>query len=107
MNNDKPKNKDDLQVTVDMSLNQVVKRSLITSVTTIVTVICLIAFGSREVLEFNLALLVGLTAGTYSSLFIASQLWYIMESKVVGKPKRKKWYELDEKEEKKVKGINI
>ena len=78
-----------------------------TSITTIVTVICLIAFGSREVLEFNLALLVGLTAGTYSSLFIASQLWYIMESKVVGKPKRKKWYELDEKEEKKVKGINI
>lgn len=107
MNNDKPKNKDDLQVVVDKSLNQVVKRSLITSVTTIVTVICLIAFGSREVLEFNLALLVGLTAGTYSSLFIASQLWYIMESKVVGKPKRKKWYELDEKEEKKVKGINI
>ena len=106
MNNDKPKNKDELKVIVDKSLNQVVKRSLITSITTIVTVICLILFGSTKVLEFNIALLVGLVAGTYSSLFIASWLWFKMESKVVGKPKRKKWYE-DDIEEKKVKGVNI
>ncbi|MBP3765763.1 MAG: protein translocase subunit SecD [Bacilli bacterium] len=106
MNNDKPKNKDELKVVVDKSLNQVIKRSFITSITTIVTVLCLILFGSHEVMEFNIALLVGLVAGTYSSIFIAGWLWYVMESKVVGKPKRKKWYEIDEIEEKKVKGVN-
>ena len=41
-------------------------------------------------MEFDLGLLAGLIAGTYSSLFIASQIWYMLESKVVGKPKRKK-----------------
>ena len=107
MNKENPKNKEKLQEIVNKSLNQVVKRSIITSVTTIVTVICLILFGSNEILEFNLALLIGLVAGTYSSLFIASQLWFIMESKVVGKPKRKKWYEDTEPEEKRVKGVNI
>ena len=106
MNNDKPKNKDELKIVVDKSLNQVIKRSLITSITTIVTVLSLILFGSHDIIEFNIALLVGLTAGTYSSLFIAGWLWFKMESKVVGKPKRKKWYEIDEIEEKKVKGIN-
>ena len=91
---------------VDKSLNQVIKRSIITSVTTIITVICLIVFGSHEIMEFNIALLVGLVAGTYSSLFIASQIWYMIASKMVGKPKKKKWYEIDEKEEKKIRGIN-
>ena len=105
-NKEKPKNKEELEVIVDKSLNQVIKRSIITSVTTIITVICLIVFGSHEIMEFNIALLVGLVAGTYSSLFIASQIWYMIASKMVGKPKKKKWYEIDEKEEKKIRGIN-
>ena len=103
----KPKNKEELETLVDDSLGQVFKRSIITSVTTIATVLCLIIFGSSQVMEFDLGLLAGLIAGTYSSLFIASQIWYMLESKTVGKPKRKKWYEIDEKEEKKVRGINI
>lgn len=102
----KPKNKEELETVVDTSLNQIFSRSVITSITTIVTVLSLIIFGSNQVMEFDLGLLVGLIAGTYSSLFIASQIWYMFESKIVGKPKRKKWYEIEEKEEKKVKGIN-
>lgn len=105
-NKEKPKNKEELEVIVDKSLNQVIKRSIITSVTTIITVICLIVFGSHDIMEFNFALLVGLVAGTYSSLFIASQIWYMIASKMIGKPKKKKWYEIDEKEEKKIRGIN-
>lgn len=105
-NKEKSKNKEELEVIVDKSLNQVIKRSIITSVTTIITVICLIVFGSHEIMEFNIALLVGLVAGTYSSLFIASQIWYMIASKMIGKPKKKKWYEIDEKEEKKIRGIN-
>lgn len=102
----KPKNKEELETIVDTSLNQIFSRSIITSVTTIATVLSLIIFGSNQVMEFDLGLLAGLIAGTYSSLFIASQIWFVFESKVVGKPKRKKWYEIDEKEEKKIKGIN-
>lgn len=100
------KNKQDLETIVNDSLNQVIKRSLITSITTIATVVSLIIFGSNEIFNFNIALLVGLIAGTYSSIFIASQLWFKMEVKNIGKPKRKKWYEEDEKEEKRVKGVN-
>ena len=45
---------------------------------------------------------------TFSSLFIASQIWLEIEKRSIGKPKKKKWYEDDSKEveELKVKGIN-
>lgn len=101
-----PKNKEELKEVVDLSLNQTIKRSIITSVTTIIPVLCLILFGSHEIFNFNIALLIGLLAGTYSSIFIASQIWFKIEQKNIGKPKKKKWYEIDEVEEKKVKGIN-
>ena len=97
---------DNLKEVVNDSLNQTIKRSIITSITTIVTVLALIIFGSNEILEFNLALLTGLVAGTYSSLFIASQVWYKMDVKNIGKPKKKKWYEENEPTEKRIKGIN-
>lgn len=100
------KTKEDLANVVNLSLNQTIKRSIITSITTIVTVLALIIFGSNEILNFNIALIIGLFAGTYSSLFIASMLWYMMEKRSVGKPKKKKWYEESEPTEKKIKGIN-
>ena len=96
----------DLKEVVNNSLNQVIKRSIITSITTITTVICLILFGSNEILEFNIALLAGLIAGAYSSIFIASQIWFHMEKKNIGKKPKKKWYEDNEPEEKRIKGIN-
>ena len=97
--------KETLKEVVNTSLNQTVKRSIITSITTIIPVVCLILLGSYEIINFNIALLIGLVCGTYSSLFIASQLWYQFEKKQIGKPKKKKWYE-DNVEEKKIKGIN-
>lgn len=100
------KNKDDLKNIVNDSLNQTIKRSIITSITTMVTVISLILFGSKEIFNFNIALMIGLVAGTYSSLFIASQIWMKIDEKTIGKPKKKKWYEENEPTEKKVKGIN-
>ena len=100
------KTKEELETLFNDSLNQVVKRSVITSLTTILAVLSLILFGSKEIFNFNIALFVGLLAGTYSSIFIAGQLWFYMEKKDIGKPKKKKWYEEDEKEEKKIKGIN-
>lgn len=107
--NDKLRSYDDLKELVNVSLNQVIGRSIITSVTTLIPVVCLIFMGSHEISTFNYALLVGLIAGTYSSLFIATRLWMLLEKRHIGKEEKKKWYEVDDKdelEELKVKGIN-
>ena len=97
-----------LEELVNVSLGQTITRCLITTITTLLPVVALIIFGSYEILNFNLALLFGLIVGTFSSLFIASQIWLEIEKKSIGKPKKKKWYEDDSKEieELHVKGIN-
>ncbi len=98
------KNKEDLGKLVNISLRQTMTRSIITTLTTLIPVICLILMGSREIINFNIAMLIGLLAGSYSSICIASQLWYQIEKRTVGKSKKKKWY--DEPEELRVKGVN-
>lgn len=98
------KNKEELQTIVNISLRQTLTRSVITTVTTLIPVVCLILMGSHEIIYFNIAMLIGLIAGSYSSICIASQLWYQIEKRWVGKPKKRKWY--DEPEELKVKGVN-
>ena len=102
------KNINELENVVNVSLQQTISRCLITTITTMLPVLALIIFGSYEILNFNLALLFGLIVGTFSSLFIASQIWLLIEKKGIGKPKKKKWYEDDKKEpeELRVKGIN-
>lgn len=110
--NDKIKKIEDLEQIVNLSLNQTVIRSLITTITTLIPVVSLIILGSYEILNFNLALLFGLIVGTFSSIFIAGELWLDLEKRKIGKPKKKKWYEEDSKNKKKepeelnVKGIN-
>lgn len=100
------KNLDDLKGVVNVSLCQTIGRSLITTITTLFPVFALIFLGSHEIFYFNVALLIGLIAGSYSSIFIASQLWIFIEKHNIGKPAKKKWYEEKETEELKVKGIN-
>ena len=78
---------------VNSSLRQTLIRSIITTAATLIPVILLIVMGSHEILMFNIALLFGLVAGSYSSIFIASQIWLFVESKKIGKPVKKKWYE--------------
>ena len=106
MKNKKIKDKDDLKDVVNLSLRQTIGRSLITTVTTLFPVLALIFLGSHEIFNFNVALLIGLLAGSYSSIFIANQLWIQLEKRNIGKPKKKKWYEETEPEELKVKGVN-
>lgn len=105
---DKIKKYDDLKDIVNTSLRQTISRCIITTITTLIPVICLIILGSHEVLNFNLALLFGLVVGTFSSLFISSQIWMTIEKKNIGKDPNKHWYDdnKSEKEELKVKGIN-
>ncbi|HLZ32013.1 MAG TPA: protein translocase subunit SecF [Chloroflexota bacterium] len=69
---------------VNHSLAQTLTRSLNTSLTVILTLIVLMLFGGVTIRTFVLALLVGITTGTYSSIFVASMLlvsWHIGELK--------------------------
>src|SRR5436309_3159498 len=59
---------------VNHSLAQTLTRSLNTSLTVILTLVVLMLFGGVTIRTFVLALLIGITTGTYSSIFIASML---------------------------------
>lgn len=89
----KVKKVDDLRDIVNKALQQTFTRSINTVLTVIFTVIALLIFGSDSIRNFNLALLVGLVCGVYSSLFIASQLWIVWKAKQLktGTQKREKW----------------
>lgn len=105
----KVKNVNDLIDVVNHSLREVFNRSLITMASTIIPVVCLVILGSHEILNFNIALLVGLVFGTLATLFVASQLWLEIEKHNIGKAKKKMWYEEDvddEVSEIEIKGIN-
>ena len=60
--------------TVDWSLNQTVGRSISTVVTVLLVMVSLFFFGGQTLKYFSLALIIGITSGTYSSIFIASPL---------------------------------
>ncbi|HEX5142223.1 MAG TPA: protein translocase subunit SecF [Dehalococcoidia bacterium] len=59
---------------VNASLNQTLGRSLNTSITVVLTLIALILLGGETIRDFLVIMLIGLVSGTYSSIFIASQL---------------------------------
>jgi preprotein translocase subunit SecF len=61
-----------LQPLMDLSINQVLSRTLITSGTTLVVVLFLYLFGGDVINTFAFVLLVGIVVGTYSSVFVAA-----------------------------------
>ncbi len=63
---------------IDQSINQVFWRSLFTSLTTIFSVLALLIFGGATLRTFNFALFTGLFYGTYSSIFLASPILYLL-----------------------------
>lgn len=65
---------------VNTSVKQTLTRSLFTSLTTFFTVLCLFIFGVQSVREFVLPISIGIVCGTYSSIFIAGNVWYIVSS---------------------------
>jgi len=73
---------DSFEDVVNHSLAQTLTRSLNTSLTVILTLVVLMLFGGVTIRTFVLALLIGITTGTYSSIFVASMLlvsWHIGE----------------------------
>ena len=82
--------KEDLANVINTSLSQTLSRSLFTSVTTVIMVICLYIFGVASIREFALPLTVGIIAGTYSSIFIATPFWYVLRTRLAKKEDGKK-----------------
>ncbi len=73
LNREKNK-KEDFSETVGRSVSQTFTRSINTSLTVVLTLLVLYFVGSETTKDFSLTLLVGVIAGTYSSIFIASPL---------------------------------
>jgi len=101
------KGKPDYRQIVNDSLDRTLLVSLYSSFTTLAPVVMLLILGSRSIFTFTFAMLVGLIAGTFSSVFIAPTMWkYIREHY---KPKEKKKQKKEPKEtldEYTIKGIN-
>ena len=70
------------------SLTQTLSRSINTSLTTFVMVLLLFILGVSSIKEFALPLMVGVISGTYSSIFIAASLWYVMKTRFAKKKEK-------------------
>ena len=93
---------EELNNLVNVSSKETVSRNIWTSITTIVAVITLICVGLNDIFTFNISILIGLIAGSFSSLLIGPKLWTLLEKRSIDKPDD----EDDEVEELKIKGIN-
>lgn len=59
---------------INISINQTLSRTLLTSLTTLIVVLLLYAFGGEGIHAFAFALVIGVMVGTYSSIFVASPI---------------------------------
>ena len=66
---------------INASVSETLRRTLNTGVTTILAVLALFIFGSSTIRDFTLSMMVGITIGTYTSIFIASNIWYQFKGK--------------------------
>lgn len=76
-----------LEDIVNTSVTQTLSRSVFTSLTTFITVLMLYILGVSSIRDFALPLMVGVICGTYSSIFLAGNLWYIFRQ-IKGKAKK-------------------
>ena len=101
------KGKPDYKKIVNDALDKTLLVSLFSSLTTLLPVIMLLILGSRSIFTFTFAMLTGMIAGTFSSIFVAPRLWcWIRENyKPKDKPKKKK-EQKEALDEYSIKGIN-
>jgi preprotein translocase subunit SecF len=77
----KIKTTEDLSNLLNNSIWQTMARNIYTVLTVLLAAVCLFAFGSESIKLFALAKIIGLTSGAYSSICIASPLWYLLKNK--------------------------
>ena len=87
---------DQLERIVNTSLRQTLTRSINTVMTVFLVVLALLIFGAASITNFSIALLIGLIAGTYSSIFIAAQIWLVLKK---GELKKKGPIDIEKKEQ--------
>ena len=65
----------------NLAINKTLSRTLLTSITTLITIVMLLIFGGGAVQDFAVALFIGILVGTYSSIFIATPVMLLMQRK--------------------------
>ena len=60
---------------VELSVSSTLSRTINTTVTTLITLVCVYIFGVESIREFAFPLIVGMVAGTYSSVLLSGQVW--------------------------------
>jgi preprotein translocase subunit SecF len=77
--------RDPLPTLVNASINEVLSRTIITSLTVVLVLVPLVLFGGDVLHDFSIALLMGVIVGTYSSVFVASPILVVWHSKSGGR----------------------
>ncbi len=75
--------------TVNTSIKQTLGRSINTTITTLLPVIMLFVFGVTSIRQFTIPLMVGLLAGTYSSVLLAGPIWVFLKTAQANRKKKK------------------
>jgi preprotein translocase SecF subunit len=77
----KMKSRTDLGKVINSSINEVLSRTLITSLTVLLVIAALLVLGGHVLLDFSFAMFIGVMVGTYSSIFVASPLIYLWRTR--------------------------
>jgi preprotein translocase subunit SecF len=88
--NIKKMRKDNLETVMNVSINETLGRTILTSGTVMMVVLILFFFGGAVIHDFTTALIVGLITGTYSTVYIASPVVLLWE-KYISKGKKRSW----------------
>jgi len=72
---------------INASINETLSRTILTSTTTLIVVVALFILGGAVIHDFAFAILVGIFVGTYSSIFVASPILLVWESKLIQRGK--------------------
>jgi len=82
-NTPKMKSKGDFASIINKSINEVLSRTIVTGLTTLIALLALMLLGGEVLFDFAFALTIGLIVGTYSSIFVASPIVYMWRNKVL------------------------
>jgi len=86
--NIKKMRKEDLETIFNVSINETLGRTILTSGTVMMVILILFFFGGPVIHDFTTALIVGLLSGTYSTVYIASPVVLVLERYVSKRKKR-------------------
>lgn len=81
-NSAKMKSRDDFGNVINASINEVLSRTIVTGISTLICLAAIMIFGGEVLFDFAFALFLGLIVGTYSSIFVASPIVYAWRKKI-------------------------